>query len=84
MLNDQFNVILFTKHVAIRNKRTEEVGFVIPVDYFSFLRTINSKYDERTSLESIFQFENEEDENKMREYVKSVSKGRLQFEKKQN
>lgn len=77
MLNDQFNVILFTNNVAICDKKTEQVGFVIPVDYFCFLRSLNIKYDENTSLENIFEFDNPEDMNKMKEYVRSQRNPKL-------
>jgi len=72
VLNDVFNVILFTDCTAVYGAETHEVGFIVPVKYLSFIKTLNSKFNLGTPLDRIFRFQSPQDMHKLQKYVSEL------------
>lgn len=78
LLNDRFNIILFTEHTAVYNDVAHSLGFIIPISYASFISTINKKYTYKTDLSEIFEFSCPEDKNKMKDYVSRLKESSVE------
>lgn len=71
VLNDGFNVVLYTEHTVLQNGTLHPLGFVVPTHYLSFIKTIDSRYDLQTSLLEIFQFERPQDAESLTGFVRT-------------
>jgi hypothetical protein len=71
MLNDSFCIVLFTNSTVLYGGSLSPLGFVVPVKFLSFIKTINPKYSYGTGLSSIFTFNDPRDEKRLREYVEA-------------
>lgn len=69
LLNDNFNLIVFSDYTAIQGSKTHSVGFSVPVKYFDFIKTISPSYTLDSNLKEIFKFKNEQDFIKLKEFV---------------
>ncbi|ELA40996.1 uncharacterized protein VICG_01955 [Vittaforma corneae ATCC 50505] len=69
LLNDSFNIVLFTNHTALYKGRAHSLGFVIPVKYLSFIKSVNKKFTIETDLDKIFEFKSISDKARVQEYV---------------
>lgn len=69
LLNDVFNIVLFTNHTALHEGRAHSLGFVVPVKYLSFVKTVSRRYTTETDLDRLFEFKSISDRNRMQEYV---------------
>ena len=82
LLNDTFNLVVFSDYSAVKNKKVHSVGFAVPVKYEDFIKKISPDFTINSNLKEIFKFEKEEDFKKLQNFlnlnssVKSnVSKG---------
>ncbi len=73
ILTSSFNIILYTEYTAVYDGKTNHLGFIIPVKYLSFIKTLNRSFTLQTELDKIFLFKNAEDKAKMQEYVSKQS-----------
>lgn len=69
VLNDCFNIVLWTDNTMIVGNIAEPFGLIIPVEYLSFIKTINKAYEYSTDLSSIFTFDSKHDEQELKRYV---------------
>lgn len=75
ILNNKFNLLLFTENCAVfENKNSELIGFVVPTDYLSFIKTLNISNDLYTDLKNIFVFKKQSDLNELKKYVSKLPK----------
>ena len=69
LLNDQFNVVLFTEHTVLHDNAFKPLGFVVPTHYLSFVKTVNAEYGLHTDPSRIFVFKNEAQAESLRNYI---------------
>lgn len=56
ILNDRFNVVLYTDHTVMRDGAFHALAFVVPTHYLSFIKTIDARHGLQTAPAEIFQF----------------------------
>jgi len=71
LLNDQFNIVLFSEHTILHGNVCKPLGFVVPVHYLSFVKTMNANHGLGTDLHKIFAFRSEAQAESLREYIRS-------------
>jgi len=79
LLTDRFNIILYAEQTAYYKNKAHQVGYVVPIDYLSFIKTMNRKNEIGTPLREIFKFPDQETKQKLEEYVNGLGKDNLRF-----
>lgn len=74
VLNNKFNVVLFTENSVIVDGTLHSLGFIVPTDYYSFLKTANIDSNSTNDILKIFQFEKESDQKVLLDYIKNLPK----------
>ncbi len=75
ILNDNFNIILYSDLTFIgADKVCKDLGFVVPTNYISFIKTLNENYDLNTDVKRIFRFKNDNDAELLKSYIKKSVK----------
>lgn len=74
ILNDRFNIVLFTEHTVLRHGVFRALGFVVPVHYLSFIKTVNRKNGWETELSGLFTFQQPADAEVLGRYVAALSR----------
>ena len=72
ILNNKFNMVLFVENTLVETDSLNldnQVGFVIPIKYLSFIKTLNKKYSYTTKISTIFEFKSAADEKRLQEYI---------------
>lgn len=71
ILNDRFCIVLYTNSTVMAGDVLSPLGFVVPVKFLSFIKTMNPRYSYGTRLTSMFTFSHPKDEERLKEYVKT-------------
>ncbi|WUR02764.1 uncharacterized protein VNE69_02283 [Vairimorpha necatrix] len=71
-LGDTFYVLVYGENTVVFNNKSEKICYPIPVHYPSFVVSFNGR---QTNFEEIFIFNNEEDKEKMRNFVRNSNLG---------
>lgn len=75
ILNDKFNLVLFTNSTALiideAKNLDNKVGYVIPCKFLSFIKTVNSKNNLDSKMETIFKFKNLRDLKELQDFIES-------------
>ena len=74
LLNDTFNIVVFTEGCAVQKKQVHSVGFIVPVRYIDFIKTVSIMHTLETKLTDIFEFTKSEDMRKLQEFVSKQPK----------
>lgn len=69
ILNKSFNIVLFSDYTAVDKGEMHTIGFVVPVDYYSFVKTISRAFGLDTRVEEIFQFKSPADRDRLQGYA---------------
>lgn len=69
VLNDTFNVVLYTNHTVVHGNTAQPLGFIVPVHYLSFIKTIDRAHDLSTKPSDIFRFEKPSDAAALSAYI---------------
>ncbi|ORD96778.1 hypothetical protein HERIO_1320 [Hepatospora eriocheir] len=76
-LNDKFNMIVHSNLTCVIDDLVHDIGFVIPIDYLSFIKSINVTNNLETDLKRLFIFKDKDDCSRLKEYVCSHKRGVL-------
>jgi len=71
ILNQHFNIVLFTESTVLYGGAVTSLGFVVPTKYLSFIKTISKKHSYSTDLSKIFTFSNEKDKLRLQEFIET-------------
>lgn len=84
LLNNTFNLVIFSDYSAITSGIAHSVGFAVPVHYVDFIKTISSEsamqsypFSLDTHVEEIFKFSNFADQKKLQEFVNKQSRTQI-------
>lgn len=72
-ITDKFNLILYSNFTAIDENKAEEVAFVVPVHFPSFIRTFDVKIDFAESVDIFFVFKDKESKEALKCFVKMLT-----------
>ena len=70
ILNQTFNLVVFTDYTAVQGTKAHSVGFAVPVKYINFITQISPKFSSETDLSEIFKFERPEDKKALQDFVR--------------
>ncbi|KAI5177777.1 hypothetical protein PAEPH01_2507, partial [Pancytospora epiphaga] len=59
VINECFNIVFYRELTVWNGKTFEPLGFIVPVHYLSFIKTIDKRFDLTTDLCKIFQFDDD-------------------------
>jgi len=75
-LNGDFNIVLYADCTGVVGDESDEVCFLVPVHYPSFVHTFDSKVSLEKSVDRFFEFEEEETRTVLHRYVAGLGERR--------
>lgn len=69
VLNNTFNFVIWSDLTVVINNKVESLGFIVPVHYLSFIKTVDNGYNYKTDITNIFRFKQPQDVLKLKAYV---------------
>lgn len=71
-LNDKFNIVLHTEYTGIIGNACDDVCFIVPVHYPSFIFTFDKKVSLEKSVDKFFEFDSQRERSIFCKYVSSL------------